>query len=134
MIRTGVAQIQRDADGTFLTVSGGITLLMQLRACLSHEPADLLRQVFKPGWSQRCIDMTLATTGLAGLSHAIGRQHSRQGMQQNGRETEFVSQAAGVLPGRAAISHEHAAADVLATVQGHPTDGRSHRLDRQLQG
>ena len=133
LVGTGVAQIQPDADSATLTGIGGVTLLLQAPARLVHQAVHLSGECLQPSGGERRIDMALPATGLACLTHAIGRQHSRQGMQQHGTKPELLGQAAGVLAGSAAVGHQHATADVLAPVKGNPADRCCHPLDGQLQ-
>jgi len=95
--------------------------------------ADHRRQPLQQVSVQRSADGPLMQLPLPRLADAIGREHTRQRMQQHLMQSQGFRQSTGQLTCGTAVGDQDAPADVMPAKQRHLTNGRSHGFDRQIE-
>ncbi|EWS58097.1 hypothetical protein Y694_03996 [Methylibium sp. T29-B] len=98
------------------------------------------RQRIEPfaGGGQACrieaaLDRRLAHRGLVGQTHAVGRQHTGQRVDEDARHAQCVGDRAGVLPAGAAETLQRVAAHVVAARDRDALDRIGHVGHSDLQ-
>jgi len=128
---TPMAQVQSDKERGRVR---GIALLHQHLAALLFEGDHPLGELIQERLAQGLTQMLLQPSTLTRLPHAIGRKNTRHRVQQDGVQGQLIGQSAGMLPAGTAIGDQYPTANVLPTVQGHPSNRIGHPLNGQLQG
>ena len=71
--------------------------MLQTLLGLHNQIRHLIGQRLQPNGTERLINVALKPAALPGLTHAIGRQNTPQGMQKHGTDPQLFSKATGVL-------------------------------------
>ncbi|CAI8380089.1 MAG: Uncharacterised protein [Synechococcus sp. MIT S9220] len=130
LFRGSVTELQPDAMlHHFRRCQGD---LPQGQGCLVKVSADHGRQLLQQRRIKRTADRPLMQLTLTGLPKAIGREHTRQRMQQHLTQPQRFGQATSQLPCGTAVGNQCPSTDVMPTEQRHVADRSRHRLDSEV--
>ena len=126
----GVAHVDLTPDPD--AVGLGALLDQRPRGLHGELVGDLLQLRQRRGLD-RPLDGTLAQRALVREAHAVGREHSRVGVQEHRVHAQLVRDEASVLPARAAEAGESEVLRVVAPLDGDLLDRERHVGDGNAQ-
>ena len=128
---TGLAHFQAHAQ--LGAAAAGRNNLGQLSQTLT---AQLLHDLLQHGPQhrlERLVDAALQQQRLRRHTKPIGREHAREGMNQQPADAQFSGQTAGQLGRRSAVAHQQSLARIVPPLQRHATNRCRHGFDGNLQ-
>ena len=129
-VRALVLEVERP-DGTDAPLLNA--LLPDLGPCFLLEFAERRLELRERARVEDRFDGLLAKAAHVGETHAVGRQHTGERMDEHTRHAERVGDRAGVLPARAAEAAQRVFGDVIAARHGDVLDRVRHVLDGDLE-
>ena len=126
-IRIGVLEQQRALDGDRDVRQ---PLRGNFRAGFLLDRGEGCRQSRQRGIVERFLDGLLTHGDGVGKADAIGREHSREGMDEGPLHAQRVGDQAGVLTRGAAEAGQRVLGDIMAALHRDLLDGIGHVLDR----
>ena len=111
---------------------GSCRELLQLQERRVQIRPDHGGQLSEQSSIQRTADRPLMQLTLTGLPKAIGREHTRQRMQQHLTQPQRFGQATSQLPCGTAVGNQCTSTDVMPTEQRHVADRSRHRFDSEV--
>src|SRR6516162_3507954 len=101
-------------------------LTAHLRDQFGGERVVLRHEIGHEGVGQAAFYRLLTDGALVRQSHAVGRQHARERMDEDARYTDGIGDRAGMLAARSAEAREYVARYVIATLNRDLLDGVGH--------